>query len=158
MQAKVSSLLASFLILCFSIKCQSYTFKNETFFGKMCIKTRSVCEFALAGPLTVHAQLGPFMHRRSYVPTVGCEGSSQCLLGPLMVQVTERYVINSWEEMKRGSIFFWQITELFLEKSVWIIEVKYISRIGIQLGLFIFEFLIQIKTKSPNHQLFFCLD
>lgn len=72
-----------------------------------------------------------------------------------MVQVTERYVINSWEEMKRGSIFFWQITELFLEKSVWIIEVKYISRIGIQLGLFIFEFLIQIKTKSPNHQLFF---
>lgn len=59
-------------------------------FGKKCIKTSSDCEFALAGSSTLPAQVGPFTYCFSYVPSADFKVTTRYLLGPAMVQITEK--------------------------------------------------------------------
>lgn len=74
-----------------------------------------------------------------------------------MVQMTEKISDQVIEgEMKLWGFFLMNYRIIF-EKAVQCLnnQVKYFSGARIAMAIFIFEFLRQIKIKSPNHQLFF---
>lgn len=97
------------LFSCFSIKCQSYTFKNETFFAKMCLKTRPACEFALPDLALCMASEGP-----SCTTGVTCPA-----LRPLMVQVTEQMCDQFMERDEMLQYFFLTNYRIVFEKECW---------------------------------------
>lgn len=145
-------------MLCFSIKCQSYTFWEwdllwkEVHYNKLRLWVCTGRIFHTACP------------RRTPVQTYCSRYSDQrCLWRDIPVSVRSFYASDDWTDVcdqlmeKSTSVsslsnelqnYFWKMG------SFWIIKVMYISGTGIRMAIFIFEFLRQIKIKSPNHQLF----